>query len=398
MQKINFRVILAPRNRGILLDVAIFLVSLVLMRAVTMLSMNLVRQAEEDVSAKVALGLFFAGLLLLQPLGPILKRWSFHQRTKFSTDSIAGCLVFCYMFFYIVIMMLISLMASLNFLEAFRDSSLEGISIIVLLVGIVLSFVNAVIIFRYFLKPKKEPRWKFLTTPQAEWLGDLCMFLNVICFQILWSSYIASAIFWELLNTNVHGKPPDFFFGIFLRFFAVAIIALLIYFPPRIFYLVIDRHRKIIWLTMLLANLPLILGVVFFTPDAARARQESTVAASASQTKKILAIPSFTVTAEDFYNEYKLDSQAGARKYEGKYVNVTGRVAALDLKKFRSLGYGLRLDGGGKLQWVYCRFDDDQLAEMQTLKVNQRVTLQGVGEDFWISGPALKHCLLVSAE
>jgi hypothetical protein len=39
--------------------------------------------------------------------------------------------------------------------------------------------------------------------------------------------------------------------------------ALLIYFPPRLFYLAEDGNRPVVWLTMLLANLPVILRIVF---------------------------------------------------------------------------------------------------------------------------------------
>ncbi len=48
--------------------------------------------------AKLAMGLFFATLVFVQPLGPALKRWPFHQRNTFSAGSSAGCLLFWFMF------------------------------------------------------------------------------------------------------------------------------------------------------------------------------------------------------------------------------------------------------------------------------------------------------------
>jgi MFS family permease len=391
--------IFEPRNRGILLDIIVLIFNLLLMWLVTRLSLNFVRQAEEDWFAKLALGFFFGGLLLLQPLGPTLKRWSFHQRFKSfasSKSDNAGCLIPWYMFFYIIIMLIISLMASLYFLEAFRDTNWEGLSSAILLGGIVFSFVNAVIIYRYFLTPKKEPRWKFLTTPQSEWLGDLCMFLNVICFQILWSTYTASTMFWESLHVTSHGQSPGLVAGTLFRFFVVAVVALLVYFPPRIFYLVIDRHRKITWLTMFLANLPLIFGVVLFSLRAPGTNSANATAPTSSAT--ILNRPSFVLSAENFYREYELDSQAGAKKYSGQYVEVTGRVHSVVLRQDKSPSSVVRLDGGGFLRWVNCRFDEDQSESMKTLKEKQKVTLQGVGDRFWIGGPSLTHCVLVKAE
>ena len=263
VRKINFGAIFERRNRGILLDVMMFVINLILMRILTMLSMNLVGQAQEKVSAKIAIGLFFAGIFFLQPLGPILKRWSFHQRHEsfdLYKSEYAGCLIFWFMFFYLVMMMLLAAAASMLLSEAiFEQSSVRAnVGIISFLGGFVLSIVSTVLIYHYFSRPKKEPRWRFLITPQAELLGDACMFLNVICLQILWNSLTASAFFWELLTTTPLGKPGSVT-DILGRFVITGTLALLVYFPARIFYLVEDPHRKITWLTMLLANLPLIL-------------------------------------------------------------------------------------------------------------------------------------------
>ena len=52
------------------------------------------------------------------------------------------------------------------------------------------------------------------------------------------------------------------FFG---RLFFLCFIALLIYFPPRMFYLAEDINRRRTWLTMLLANSPVIIRVLIGT-------------------------------------------------------------------------------------------------------------------------------------
>jgi hypothetical protein len=267
MQKIDFRSILEPRNRGILLDIVVFLINLVLMSIITKLSLNLVRQAEQDRLATIAIGLFFGGLFFLQPLGPILKRWSFHQRFKFDTNSSAGCLLFWFMWFYIIMMLLLSGTATIILTGVLfdRGSPESEIGPVLILVGFALSIVNAVFIYRFFLTPKRKPRWRFLTTPQAAMLGDVLMFLNVICLQILWNSLTASKSFWEHLTSTPLGKPGSFT-DILGRFIVIGFLALLVYFPARIFYLVEDKNRKITWLTMLLANMPLILRAVFAAP------------------------------------------------------------------------------------------------------------------------------------
>ena len=396
---IDFKKILAHKNRGILVDVVVFLFNLTLMRVLINLCRNIVNEAQTDVPAKLGVGLFFAGLFLLQPVGPILKRWSFHQRYEsfeLGNLGVAGCLLFWEMFLYIMIMLIVCGAAVIILSEVVfeRGSKWSEVGVPILLAGFVLCFVNAVIIFRYFLRPKKEPRWKFLTTPQAEVLGDTSMFLNIIFFQILWGNITASASFWESLNPTSHGQHPGFIGRTFFRFFVVGFLALLVYFPPRIFYLVTDQHRKITWLTMLLANVPLIVGIVFYSP---KAKPANIFEATPSTTSRVISGKS-SFTAEEFYKEYQGDSLAGAKTYGGKSVTVTGRVQSVNMNQPSSLGSVVRLDGGGRAKWVICHYDDDQKEKMQTLQKNQAVTLRGVGARFWIGGPTLEHCLLLNSQ
>lgn len=389
--------IFAPHNRGILLDVVVFLVSVLLMRIVTIFSLSLVHQAEENTLAKLAIAFFFAGLLFLQPLGPTLRRWSFHQRTNFSTDSNAGCLLFWFMFVYLAMMLMISAAGTILISEVIFEEGSTGADIggLALLAGFAWSIFSVVVIYRYFGPPKKKPSWGFLTSPKAEQLGDVCMFLNVICLQILWSSLTASATFREETISTPLGRAGSFS-DILGRLIVISAVAAVVYFPARIFYLVEDKHRKVTWLTMLLANLPLILGIVFASPV------HSTPANTAGPTppviRRVFGKSSFIIGAEDFYKEYELESQAGAKQYSGKYVVVTGSVKAVDTKEGDPLSSRVRLVGGVGFRFVYCRFDDDQKETMKTLKEKQRVTLQGVGEKFWIGGPLLNHCVLVNAE
>ncbi len=261
------RKIAAPENRGIVLDLVVFGVNLVLARVLVSFAWNVVHAAHrEDVLAKFAIAFFFAGLVLVQPVGPLLKRWSFHQRSRFDTDSGAGCLLFWFMFVYFVLMMVITATAVVLFGEIFfNGSGGEGVAILVTLAGFAWSITSVVVVYRYFVRPKEPPRWKFLTTRTAEHLGDACMYLNVIGLQILWGTVVASALFREAVTGSPLGRPGSFT-DIVGRFFVIAVLAALVYFPGRIFYLAEDKHRALTWATMLLANLPLIVWVAFAPP------------------------------------------------------------------------------------------------------------------------------------
>jgi hypothetical protein len=380
---IDFKKILAHRNRGLLLDLAVFVVQLILIRILATLSVGVYRQAEEDTIAKTYVALFLIGLFFLQPAGPLLKRWSFHQRDKSfeqHESALTRLLLSIYRLLYIGIMLFIAGVSIAYIVEVFPDFR-EQDEKLFFAIAMMMAVLNGILVFRYFRTPKRAPRWKFLMTPQAEWLGDLCMFLNVICFQILWSVYISSPQFWYQLN-KITESHSDFLHSLGGRLLLTIWFALIFYFPPRIFYLVIDQHRKITWLMILLANLPLIIRVVFFSPVA--------------PPQPTFREPSFVVTSEELYREYAADYRAGMRKYLGQYVNVTGHVQTRFFPKEGNPEIGL--DGENGYPLVYCEFDEYQTKMAETLDTNQTVTLQCVGSSNWDFRPKFEHCLIVKAQ
>ena len=254
----------ALHDRGVVLDLAVFVVGFVvnvfLVRALGRVANGVLHAAAEDAGAKLAIGLFFLVLVILQPVGPVLKRWSFHQRHAFSPDSWAGCVLFWYMFVYFVMMVCLSGAAAVVLGGAF--SAGEGFGVALILAGFAWSIISVVLIYRYFVPPKKPPRSTFLTTPAAARLGDASMYLNAIGLQLLWSSVTASGFFTELVTKTPLGRAGSAS-DIVGRLVAVSACAVLLYFPARIFFLVDDKHRALSWTTMLLANLPLILRITF---------------------------------------------------------------------------------------------------------------------------------------
>jgi hypothetical protein len=72
--------LLAHANRGILLDVVVFLVNVILMTLLSGLLVDLIHRANTDVSAQVTMVAFCLGLVFLQPTGALLKRRRAHLR------------------------------------------------------------------------------------------------------------------------------------------------------------------------------------------------------------------------------------------------------------------------------------------------------------------------------
>ena len=156
---IEFKKLFEYRNRGLLLDATIFLFQLILIRLLTTLSLGFVHQAEESVLAKTVISLFLVGLFVLQPLGPILKRWSFHEHFKsFENDqsALTSFLLSVYKFFYIGAMWSMIYIAYLYFTEAFPDFHSERIEKTVVAGAIVFPVVSGIVIFRYFVNRKNH--------------------------------------------------------------------------------------------------------------------------------------------------------------------------------------------------------------------------------------------------
>ena len=253
----------AKTNRGLLLDVFVFVVNIFLMRLLTKQFINLFSQVSaEDPTAKLALGLTLLAMWILPAAGAVLKRWHFHQRLQgqnITVDSeqttLAGCLFNPIFYFCLNLVITSAVVASLGeFLVGRRGLDTAAVFIPMIFGGLILTLVQTYLIYRYFSPPKKPPQSKFLRSPQSEDLGDVCLFLNMILFQV----------FWNMLTFADLGHPSSMLeFG--GRLFFLSFIALLIYFPPRMFYLAEDIKRPRTWLTMLIANSPVIIRVLIGT-------------------------------------------------------------------------------------------------------------------------------------
>jgi uncharacterized membrane protein YkvI len=258
------RRLLAKENRGLLLDVVVFVLNLFLMQSLTGYAVDVFRFADAgEPLAKFAL--LFACILMwvLPAAAAVLKRWHFHQRLQaenrtFDMDSkLSGCL-FNPLFYFCLNLVLVSAILSGVGQFLFGNLLMKNGALFVPLViaGLIATIFQTYLIYRYFLKPKTLPTNEFLRQPESERLGDICIFLNMILFQLAWNTLALADL----------GRPSGFaeFTG---RLFFLCFIALLIYFPPRMFYLAEDIDRPRTWLTMLLANSPVIVRVLIGTNE-----------------------------------------------------------------------------------------------------------------------------------
>jgi len=253
----------AKKNRGLLLDIFVFVVNIFLIRLLTRQYINLFSQVSaENPTAKLGLGLTFLAMWILPAAGAVLKRWHYQRRLgvhgnplESSETKLAGCLFNPLFYFCLNLVISSTVLASLgDFLFGKRLLDTPGVFVPMIFVILFLTIAQTFLIYRYFSPAKKPPKWDFLRSPQSETLGDICLFMNMILFQV----------FWNMLTFADLGHPSGVveFLG---RLFFLSFIALLIYFPPRMFYLAEDINRPRTWLTMLLANSPVIVRVLVGT-------------------------------------------------------------------------------------------------------------------------------------
>ena len=244
-------------NRGILLDVIVFVVNVILMTILSRQLNNLFHQANSsDALAQAAVVVFCIGLVFLQPVAAVLKRRRAHLRRTELDHVPAGCLILpAYFLTQLVFLIgaggqIVDLVFGKN---SDANSSYFGLPPAVftlLFLGIpALAIANTFILWFYFLPPKHKPLSAWLESPQSEMTADVLLFLNMIGYQA----------FWGLLMTDLPHDYPTITGRVSMFLFA----ALLIYIPPRIFYLAEDGKRPVVWLTMLLANSPVLVRILF---------------------------------------------------------------------------------------------------------------------------------------
>ena len=129
---------------------------------------------------------------------------------------------------------------------------------------VVLGILNYQLVRGYLQPPKSDkPKFKFFASPQAELLGDIFLFLNMILAQAF-LGYVIIQLRHDQRLVFEFGLADEFIqrrHGSRLEEFVFSF--LIFYLPPRFIYLLEDKHRKVTWATMLLANLPVVYLIFF---------------------------------------------------------------------------------------------------------------------------------------
>ena len=241
-------------NRGLLLDLVVLLANLFLMPLLVRQFEDVVRGASADDPAAIAtlLGCGVA-LMVLAPLGATLSRWHHHQHrdTRQTEDPVPGCL-FNPIFYFCLMVVVFSGVNAFILQSVYGRREPDGtVFVSSIFLGLALIIVHTWLVYRYFSPPKNPPRSAFLRSRKSEFLGDACLFANMLLFQVAWNALSFAGL----------GAPSGVGEAV-LRLLVLVFLALLIYFPPRMFYLADDIGRPLTWLMILLANSPVIVRMV----------------------------------------------------------------------------------------------------------------------------------------
>lgn len=252
----NAKNFLVAGGQGMKLDIFVFLLNLGLMPWLSVQFREVVRGvAAGDPTANFVLFSMFAALLFLAPIGATLKRWHAHQAISGrANDPTDGCLFNPVVYLSVVLVILATVLAFI-FQQMYGEQSEppEGVFLGSLCGGIVLAIIHTWLVVRYFSRPDGPPKWSFLRNPLSGKFGDIALWLNMIIFQLFWNLLVG------------FGLPRVHSFGeLIARTGLVFFMALLIYFPPRMFTLLESRTGSA-W-TILLANLPAALRLIVGVP------------------------------------------------------------------------------------------------------------------------------------
>ena len=248
----------AVANRGLLLDLFVFVLNLTVMLALARLFHGTIQRASAgDKLAEIILFSMGVSLFLLAPIGATLKRWSFHQRAQGEkvedwSEHLGGCL-FNPIFYFCLTALIFASVNAFILQTVYGKKEPDGtVFVSSIFVGIALMILHTVLVYRYFSPPKSRPRFSFLRSRASAFLGDACLFVNMILFQLIWN----------LLSFADVPRPAGVFDFLF-RFLILIFLALLLYFPPRMFYLAEDIRKRRTWLMIFLANSPILARVMF---------------------------------------------------------------------------------------------------------------------------------------
>ena len=176
-EKLSIANLFARKNRGLLLDVFVFVLNIFLMRFLTRQFINIFAEASaDDPIAKLALGLTLLAMWILPPASryEALALSSTHLKAQGTSiekeeTKLAGCLFNPIFYFCLNLVITSALLASFGEFFLGKNSDSGPVFIPLVIAGLILTVFQTYLIYRFFIPPKKPPQSPFLLSqPKAK--------------------------------------------------------------------------------------------------------------------------------------------------------------------------------------------------------------------------------------
>jgi hypothetical protein len=237
--------------RGLLVDLAVFVVNVFLIRLLTryigrLLSLTFL---SDDPQASRTLLIIISAAFAAQLIGACLKRRPLQARLLAQHDSgesIFGCLL--------ILHFALTLVTSAAIVALLLPNSSGGISVLVFFLGM----IPTALVWRAMTPYKKPPEPDWRSSHGAEVVADLCLFAYMLVNLAVWNTLTAGS------NVRAAGVGDVLSRG--LGFIILSPVILLFYLPPRLLFLVEDYKYRATWISMLLAVSPVAYRLIIGTP------------------------------------------------------------------------------------------------------------------------------------
>src|SRR5689334_11721430 len=150
--------LLAKHNRGLLLDLVIFVANLFLLRLLSSYVLDLFARADQnDDAARFVLLLACIAMWVLPAAGAVLKRWHFHERLRtqhehiaFLESTVGGCLFNPLFYFCLNLVVMSAILAGVG-QELVGQKGMDSAVVFVpsIFLGLGLTIFQTYLIYRY---------------------------------------------------------------------------------------------------------------------------------------------------------------------------------------------------------------------------------------------------------
>jgi hypothetical protein len=240
-----------PLNyRGLLFDLAVFVINVFLVRLLTrhvgrLLSLTFL---SDDPRAGRTLLAVICTACAAQLVGAALKRRPLQARLLARRDGGDyapgfGCLM--------ILHFTLTLVTSAGIVALLPSESPGGVMVLVFF----LSMIPTALVWRAVTPYKKPPEPDWRNSRWVEAAADLCLFAYMLVNLAVWNTVTAGA--------NLPASGPGDLVSRALGFVLMSPVILLFYLPPRLLFLVEDYKYRATWISMTLAVAPVAYRIVF---------------------------------------------------------------------------------------------------------------------------------------